>query len=284
MLIQTVLLLLDIVMLKVVIQAKEILNAAPLFADTSFRLSDLSPCIGAGIEAISIGGTMYLCPTTCFYGSPRPNPAGTKPDIGACESPLGLPVPVELTALTVSAIGNEVTLNWSTATELNNQGFEIQRKAFASEFATVGFIKGQGTTTQQNQYSFTDKNLDEGKYFYRLKQMDFNGSFEYSNAIEVDVRSVDQFSLEQNYPNPFNPATTIGYVLQEKGNVKLTLLNSLGEEIAILVNEEQDKGYHKVEFNGSGLASGMYLCRIQIIPANGTGQAFIETKKMLLLK
>ena len=145
--------------------------------------------------------------------------------------------------------GTEVILNWSTATELNNYGFEIQRKAFGGEFATVAFVKGQGTTTQQNQYSFADKNLDEGKYFYRLKQMDYGGQFSYSQTVEVDVRTLDNYTLEQNYPNPFNPTTTIGYVLQEKSNAKLTLLNSLGEEIAVLVNEEQDKGYHKVEFD-----------------------------------
>ena len=157
-------------------------------------------------------------------------------------------VPVELTLFTAAANGNGVTLNWSTATELNNYGFEVQRKVFGGEFATVAFVKGQGTTTQQNQYSFADKNLDEGKYFYRLKQMDYGGQFRYSQTVEVDVIA-DNYTLEQNYPNPFNPTTTIGYVLQEKSNARLTLLNSLGEEIAVLVNEEQDKGYHKVEFD-----------------------------------
>ena len=124
---------------------------------------------------------------------------------------------------------------------------------------------------------FVDKLIDQGKYFYRLKQIDFNGTFEYSNEIEVEVRLLDKFSLEQNYPNPFNPTTTIGYVLQERSNSKLTLLNAIGEEIAILANEEQDKGYHKVEFDASNLASGIYFYRIQ------TGN-FIDTKKMVLLR
>ena len=171
----------------------------------------------------------------------------------------------------------EVILNWSTATELNNYGFEIQRKTLGGDFATVAFVKGQGTTTQKNQYSFADKNLDEGKYFYRLKQMDYDGQFSYSQTVEVDIRSVDNYSLEQNFPNPFNPTTTIGYVLQEKGNAKLTLLNSLGEEIAVLVNQEQDKGYHKIEFDGSRLASGVYFYKLNA----GT---FIDTKKMILLR
>ena len=196
------------------------------------------------------------------------------PDIGADE---GVVVPVELTSFTASASGAEVILNWSTATELNNYGFEIQRKVLGGEFATVAFVKGQGTTTQQNQYSFADKNLDEGKYFYRLKQMDYGGQFSYSQTVEVDVRMLNNYTLEQNYPNPFNPTTTIGYVLQEKSNARLTLLNSLGEEIAVLVNEEQDKGYHKVEFDASKLSSGVYFYKL-------TAGNFISTRKMMLLK
>ena len=148
-------------------------------------------------------------------------------------------------------------LTWSTATELNNYGFEIQRRVSVSEFVTVAFIKGNGTTAEKNEYSFTDKNLDAGKYSYRLKQVDLDGKFEYSNTIEVEVSPVLVYSLEQNFSNPFNPTTTIGYVLQEKSNAKLTVLNAIGEEIVVLVNEEQDKGYHKVEFDGSELTSGV---------------------------
>jgi hypothetical protein len=186
-------------------------------------------------------------------------------------------IPVELTSFTAAAKGKEVTLNWSTATELNNQGFEVQRKFGNNDFVTVGSVKGHGTTTSPNHYLFVDKLIDGGKYFYRLKQMDYGGTFEYSNEIEVEVRTVDKFTLEQNYPNPFNPTTTIGYVLQEKSNAKLTLLNALGEEIAVLVNEEQNKGYHKVEFNGSKLTSGVYYYRL--VAGN-----FNATKKLLLLK
>src|SRR3972149_8603070 len=186
-------------------------------------------------------------------------------------------IPVELTSFTATANGKEVTLYWTTATELNNHGFEIQRKALYGDFVTIAFVKGQGTTTQQNKYSFADKNLDEGKYSYRLKQMDYGGEFSYSSTVEVDVRMLDKFALDQNYPNPFNPSTTIGYVLQKRSNTKLTLLNALGEEIAILLNEEQDKGYHKVEFDGSKLTSGVYFYKLQ-------GGNFVETKKMILLR
>jgi hypothetical protein len=187
------------------------------------------------------------------------------------------PVPVELNSFTATANNNDVILNWSTATELNNYGFEIQRKAFDGDFATVAFVKGQGTTTQQNQYSFADKNLEEGKYSYRLKQVDFSGTFEYSKAIEVDVITIAFYSLEQNYPNPFNPTTTIGFGIPEKGNVRLSVLNILGEEIRVLLNEDKEAGYHSIDFNGSDLPSGVYFYRIQ------SGN-FIDTKKMVLLK
>jgi hypothetical protein len=211
--------------------------------------------------------------TTDFDGNLR---NASTPDIGADEFE-GTVVPVELTSFTASAIGNEVILNWSTATELNNQGFEIQRKALGSEFATVAFIKGQGTTTQKNDYSYADKNLDEGKYFYRLKQVDFSGAFEYSKTIEVEVSPVLVYSLEQNFPNPFNPTTTIGFGIIEKGNVRMSILNLLGEEIKVLLNEGKEAGYHSIDFNASDLPSGVYFYRLQ------SGN-FISTRKMLLLK
>jgi hypothetical protein len=192
--------------------------------------------------------------------------------------PYGSFLPVELTLFTVEAQNQRVILKWTTATELNNNGFEIQRKAVKSEFVTIGFVRGEGTTSNQNEYTYIDKGLVDGKYFYRLKQIDYNGSFEYSDVIEVDVRTLDEFALEQNYPNPFNPTTTIGYVLKEKSNAKLTLLNVIGEEIAVLVNEEQDKGFHKVEFSAKGgYASGVYLYRLQ-------AGSYVETKKMILIK
>ena len=206
---------------------------------------------------------------------------------GVWRLPLLEMLPVELTSFTASANSKEVILNWVTATELNNRGFEIQRKVVEGDFATVGFIKGEGTTTHQKEYSYADKNLADGKYYYRLKQLDFSGEYEYSNRIEVDVRTLNNFTLEQNYPNPFNPATTIGYVLQERSNAKLTLLNAIGEEIAVLVNEEQDKGYHKVEFSAKGgyasggdalnLSSGVYFYQLK-------AGSFGETRKMILLR
>jgi hypothetical protein len=186
-------------------------------------------------------------------------------------------IPVELISFAANTNGREVILNWSTATELNNNGFEIQRRVVESDFTTVGFVKGEGTTTNQKEYSYTDNDLTDGKYFYRLKQIDFNGAYEYSNVIEVDVRSIDEFVLQQNFPNPFNPVTTVGYILKEKSNAKLILLNTVGEEIAVLVNEEQDKGFHKVDFNAINLPSGVYFYQLK-------AGDYINTKKMIFLK
>ena len=188
-----------------------------------------------------------------------------------------IPLPVELTSFSAQAEDQKVILKWATATELNNNGFEIQRKIGESEFATIGFVKGEGTTTNQREYSYVDKDLVDGKYYYRLKQIDYNGTYEYSDVIEVDVRSLNDYALEQNFPNPFNPITTIGYVLREKTIAKLILLNAIGEEVAVLVNEEQDKGFHKIDFNANTLASGVYFYRLK-------AGDFVQTRKMILLK
>jgi sugar lactone lactonase YvrE len=187
------------------------------------------------------------------------------------------PLPVELTLFTAVSQDQQVTLNWRTATELNNSGFEIQRSITNTEFVTIGFVKGVGTTTVQQDYSFFDKNLSNGKYTYRLKQIDFNGQFEYSNTVEVDVLSIDDYSLIQNYPNPFNPSTKIGYILKDRTNVKVVVMNSLGEEVAVLVNEIQEQGIHEVNFNAASLSSGIYFYSLQT-------QQYSETKKMLLMK
>jgi photosystem II stability/assembly factor-like uncharacterized protein len=189
----------------------------------------------------------------------------------------GVVLPVELTSFTAVSQNQQVTLNWSTATEINNNGFEIQRSVPNSEFVTVGFVKGAGTTTEQKEYSFTDKNLQNGIYSYRLKQIDYNGAYEYSEAIEVDVRSLDTYTLEQNYPNPFNPTTKIGYVLSAKTNVKVVVMNAIGEQIAVLVNQTQEQGYHQLTFNATNLPSGIYFYSLQT-------ENFSETKKMLLMK
>lgn len=189
----------------------------------------------------------------------------------------GVVLPVELTSFTAVSQNQQVTLNWSTATELNNNGFEIQRSTANSEFITVGFERGNGTTTNQSEYTYMDKNISAGNYSYRLKQIDFNGVFEYSDAIEVEVFNLDSYVLNQNYPNPFNPSTKIAYVLKEKTNVKILIMNALGEEVAVLVNQTQEQGYHQLDFNASNLPSGIYFYSLQT-------ENYSDTKKMLLIK
>jgi hypothetical protein len=186
------------------------------------------------------------------------------------------PIPVELTSFAANVSGNNVILNWSTATETNNQGFDVQRKASGSEFQSIGFVSGSGTTTEIRNYSFNDE-VSNGNYFYRLKQLDFDGSFEFSNEIEVDVNIPAVYALEQNYPNPFNPSTTIDFSIANNGFVKLAVYNTLGQEVITLVNEVKESGAHSVTFDASSLTSGAYFYKLE------TAQ-FSQTRKMLLTK
>jgi subtilisin family serine protease len=195
-------------------------------------------------------------------------------------------IPVELTSFSVDVTRDEINLSWSTATETNNDGFEIQRAILHPEFGKspftpIAFIKGQGTTTEPNSYLFTDKEIKPGVYFYRLKQKDFDGTFEYSQELIVEVSHPSEFGLLQNYPNPFNPITTIGYTLSEPSEVKIIVYSILGEEVASLVNMTKEAGYHKYYFSADNLPSGTYLYRLQATGSKGT---YIETKKMILLK
>jgi len=203
---------------------------------------------------------------------------------GVWRRPLAEMVPVELTFFTAVANRKEVTLNWSTATELNNQGFEVQRKFGSNDFVTIGSVRGNGTTTTPNNYTYVDKLIDAGKYFYRLKQIDFGGKYEYSQVVEVNWSPFTTFKLKQNYPNPFNPTTTIGFGIAEKAKVKLSVLNLLGEEIRILLNEEKEAGYHSINFNASDLPSGVYFYKIQVYPAGSEVGKFIAVNKMLLVR
>ena len=186
-------------------------------------------------------------------------------------------VPVELTSFTATTNGKKIILNWSTATELNNQLFEVQRSFEGSDFATVGFVNGKGTTTERQDYSYSDEVFTNGKYYYRLKQIDYLGSYEYSDVVEIDFRAFNSYLLEQNFPNPFNPTTTIGFGIQNKSNVKITILNAIGEEVAVILNEEREPGFHQVEFNAAGLPSGVYFYQLK-------AGDFVQTRKMILLK
>ena len=186
-------------------------------------------------------------------------------------------VPVELVSFSGSIISNTVNLNWITATELNNSGFEIEKSTDNTSWNKIGFVSGNGTSTEVHNYSFTDQNPFVGTSYYRLKQIDFDGTAEYSNTIDVNYGSVSDFALEQNFPNPFNPSTKIKYAIKEKGNVELKVFDLLGSEIATLVNEEQTAGHYEVIFDASKLSSAVYLYTIK-------SGSFVQTRKMLLMK
>lgn len=186
-------------------------------------------------------------------------------------------VPVELTSFAGYNVDGNVTLNWSTASEINNKAFEIERRKESSDFVLMGFVEGKGTTTERQNYAFIDKNATEGKYYYRLKQIDFDGAFEYSAEIEVDVRMLNKYLLEQNYPNPFNPSTKISYSIPHKSFVTLKIFDPLGIEVAALVKGEMEAGSYNVEFNSVNLPSGVYLYKI-------TAGNFVQTKKMILIR
>jgi hypothetical protein len=191
-------------------------------------------------------------------------------------------VPVELTSFTSTVAGNNVTLNWSTATETNNQGFEVERSFEGDEFTTTGFVAGHGTTTEPKSYSYTDNNLVTGSYSYRLKQVDFGGTFSYSDVVNVDVTAPAEFDLAQNYPNPFNPSTRIDFSLAVDSKVSLKVFNVLGQEVSNLLNGNLSAGSHQLNFDASALNSGVYLYRIE---ANGIdGANFVSVKKMILTK
>lgn len=192
-------------------------------------------------------------------------------------------VPVELTSFTASVVDLSVVLNWTTATEVNNQGFEILRSAQNdNDWRKIGYVPGFGTTTEPKSYNFTDQSVTVGKYYYRLKQIDFDGSFTYSNVVEADVSLPTEFSLKQNYPNPFNPATTIEFSLPVDAQVKIGLFNLVGERVAEITNKNYTAGNHKIEFNASQLTSGAYLYKLDAVDV--TGKNYNSVKKMTLLK
>lgn len=185
--------------------------------------------------------------------------------------------PVELSSFTGIINNGESKLKWRTATEINNYGFEIQRSSDGIYWTNIGFIPGNGNSNAPKNYSFTDKFIPVGKVFYRLKQEDNNGKFEYSDIVELNNEYSFELKLSQNFPNPFNPVTTIKFQIPVKSKATLKIIDMLGREIKTLVDGEVAAGEHKIFFDGSFLSSGIYIC--QLI-ANGK----LYTKKMMLLK
>lgn len=186
--------------------------------------------------------------------------------------------PVELSAFTSTVINKDVKLNWSTSEELNNAGFDIERSTVNGEWSKIGNVAGNGTTSDPKNYEFTDRNLNSGKYNYRLKQIDFNGNFHYYNLSEEIIIGIpDKFSLSQNYPNPFNPTTKIDFALPKDANVKITVFDNSGKLVSEITNGFRTAGYHSVEFNAANIASGVYFYKLE---TNG----FSKVMKMTVIK
>ena len=216
-----------------------------------------------------------LVPPTNGWSSvgKAPNPAPTVNDT---------PLPVELVSFSAQVVGEVVNLKWRTETEVNNYGFDIERvvnpRVNQKEWATIGFIEGHGNSNSPKDYSFVDSDLSGANIiYYRLKQIDNDGKYEYSHEVEISFISPNKYSLGQNYPNPFNPSTKIHYKIAQNEFVNLSVYNLLGKEVVVLVNEIQSQGTYSVVFAADNLPGGVYFYKLET-------QNFVQTSKMLLLK
>jgi hypothetical protein len=206
----------------------------------------------------------------------------TNNGLGAYRSSDG--VPVELSTFAASVADRNVTLSWRTESETNSHGFEVERSSANQTWSQIGFVKSAGNSVITQNYSFIDSRLETGSYSYRLKMVDLDGSFTYSNVVEVEIGTPLMFSLSQNYPNPFNPATRIEYQVPFNANVKIELYSITGEKVATLVNSDLSAGFYTMDVDASvlRLASGVYFYRMT--STDITGNKFMDTKKMVLLK
>lgn len=191
---------------------------------------------------------------------------------------MATPLPVELTSFTAYLNAGFAELQWNTATESNNSGFEIQRKTIGG-WEKVGFVQGHGTTTYEHSYNFRDDvgKINSDVISYRLKQIDFNGSYDYSTEVQINKTAPSDFSLKQNFPNPFNPSTQISFSVPQTSHILLKVYDTNGREVATLINQNKVAGNYAVDFNASSLASGIYYYTI-------TAGSYTATKKMILMK
>ncbi|MBK8553845.1 MAG: T9SS type A sorting domain-containing protein [Ignavibacteria bacterium] len=228
---------------------------------------------GSSNGDLDLAGIPLTEVTDDIDGNPR-NPL--YPYMGADEPDIVLPV--ELVSFTFQIDERNVILKWTTSSEENNSGFEIQRNQNQSEWKVIGFSESNGNSTSPEDYAFTDNNLNSGKYGYRLKQIDFNGSFKYYNLNnEVVINVPEKYSLFQNYPNPFNPKTTINYQIPAAINVTMKVFDISGKEISTLVNEKKEAGFYSVDFDGTDLSSGTYIYTLQ-------AGDFVSTRRMIVIK
>jgi hypothetical protein len=224
------------------------------------------------------GGTTYFWRVIATKKDKHPKTS----DYTCFTTNLNLSLPVELISFSSSVSGNEAILKWTTATEVNNYGFEIERKSENSGWQKIGFVSGSGNSNSPHSYSFTDQPNSGTSFSYRIKQLDNNGQFEYYDAITISLASTNGTKLLQNSPNPFNPSTSIKFYVPQSVDVTIKIYNILGAEVTTLVNKAVSSCYHVAYWNGkdnygNSVSSGVYLYRL-------TAGNFTETKKMNLLK
>jgi hypothetical protein len=232
--------------------------------------------VTANLSSSATGGATASIPSQdsfTFTGANKPSSFSN-----ALLSSSAVPLPIELSYFAVSANDNNIELSWTTATEINNYGFDIERSTTISpaNWKKVGFVQGHGNSNSPKYYLFIDKSPLSGDLLYRLKQIDNNGSFQYYSPVQTKL-NIEQYSLKQNFPNPFNPLTIISFTLPYKSNVKLAVYNLLGQIVADLVDQEKDAGVYNVEFNANNLASGVYFYKLN------TGK-FTAVKKLQVVK
>jgi hypothetical protein len=229
------------------------------------------------IDLLRLASGSSLIDAGVYVGLPY---NGSAPDLGVFE--FGEIVPVELVSFTAVVSGNSIILKWITSSELNNQGFEIQRKFDNDKFLTIGFVPGAGTTTQSNEYNFITECLEQGTIIYKLKQIDFSGAFSYSDEILISNNIPDEFSLSQNFPNPFNPSTKFVFEIPAAGKVTLEVFDILGNKVAEVFSDYLTTGQHEITWNISDnfknfLPSGIYFTTLHFEDKS-------QTIKLILLK
>jgi uncharacterized protein (TIGR02145 family) len=194
-----------------------------------------------------------------------------------CSNDLNV-LPVELSAFFVSVVDNNVKLNWKTATEVNSSSFEVEKKLSGDgKWMKIASIQAAGNSNSPKHYSYTDAKVNSGKYNYRLKMVDNDGTYKYSDILNFEIVQPTKFELKQNYPNPFNPSTTIQFSVPRAAHVSLSIYNSSGQQVSKLISEDMKAGVYTSEWNATGFASGVYYYRL-------VADNFSETKKLILLK
>ena len=248
-------------------------------------MTNSAPWNGDGMISLTPNGTTYIYNNANldFVFSNISYTHTVSDSIKNVPSSIDSTLPVHLSSLNSTAIGRDVRITWTTESEINNSGFDIERKSADGNWSKVGFVKGNGTTNSNSNYDFTDKKLNSGKYDYRLKQIDNNGNYTYyklQNTVVVGIP--DKFNLSQNYPNPFNPVTKIDFDLPRDGKVRLVVYDMIGREVKTLISGElKTAGFYSVELNALNLSSGTYFYRMIV---NSQNKDYIFTKKMTVIK